>query len=220
MSSKIRLLTRAFDLSVEGESVGEIEQLLGIVENRLLKGAPARAADALGTFPAAKMNAHAKENDVDAGERVTDLFQMEPGFIGMLGSAESAALSTAVSPEYFHVIKREGDTLVLSPKFPPKPEGSDRVEDAAMVILGGYDKDGDVPITGSRLLKSLKLTGYNLERVDRSLETLEKRGLVLTEGIRRGRRYRLSEAGRAEARKLATELAGIAGQPSTTGAPA
>ena len=87
-----------------------------------------------------------------------------------------------------------------------------------MVLLGGYDKDGDVPITGSRLLKSLKLTGYNLERVDRSLETLEQRGLVLTEGIRRGRRYRLSESGRAEARKLVSELAAVAGQSGARGA--
>jgi len=217
MSSKIRLLTRAFDLSVEGESVGEIEQLLGIVENRLFKGASARAADALGTSPASKANVQATGNGLNSGEQVNDLFQMGPGLIELPDNAGSAAPPTELR-EDFHVIKREGDTLVLSPKFPPKPEGSDRVADAAMVLLGGYDKDGDVPITGSRLLKSLKLTGYNLERVDRSLETLEQRGLVLTEGIRRGRRYRLSESGRAEARKLVSELAAVAGQSGARGA--
>ncbi len=198
--------------------MGEIEQLLGIVENRLLKGASARAAEALGSSPAAKTNAQAKGNGVDPADRVTDPSQTGPGFIEMLGSDELVSPPTAESRQDFRVIKREGDTLVLSPKFPPTAEGSERVEDSAMVLLAGYDQSGEVPITGSRLLKSLKRTGYNLERVDRSVEALERRGLVLTEGYRRARRYRLSEAGRAEAKKLETELARIAGQPTTSGA--
>src|SRR5207249_3696858 len=98
--------------------------------------------------------------------------------------------------------------------------GSERFEAAAMVLLAGYDQSGDVPITGSRLLKSMKLTGYNLDRVDRALDTLERKGLILTEGVRRGRRYRLSESGRAEAKKLAQELAAVAGTTAGEEAPA
>src|SRR2546426_10017641 len=45
VASKIRLLTRTFDLSVEGESVSEVEQLLDMVEKRglvLARANPAR----------------------------------------------------------------------------------------------------------------------------------------------------------------------------------
>jgi hypothetical protein len=112
------------------------------------------------------------------------------------------------------IVRSDGDTLVLSPKFPPNADGSDRVDSAAMVLLGAYDKKNQVPITGSLLLKSLRRTGYAVDRADRQMEPLEQKGLVLPEGVRRGRKYRLSESGRAEARRLAQELASVTGQAS------
>jgi len=208
MTSKIRLLTRTFDLSVEGESVSEVEQLLDMVEKRGI--VPAQGATVGISSPGMAIK-NATQNEAS-----TRMFP-EPSILDMLGTrgGASAPSESAEAREIFRVLKREGDTYVLSPKFPPSQDGSERFEAAAMVLLGGYDLSGDVPVTGSRLLKSLKLTGYNLERVDRALESLERQGLILTEGVRRGRRYRLSESGRAEARKLAQELATLAGKPTS-----
>ncbi len=207
MTSKIRLLTRTFDLSVEGESVSEVEQLLDMVEKRGIM--QARGATA-GMFSLGTAIKDTTQNEAFAqafpGSSLLDMIGSQGGPSGSSGSAEGRGI--------FRVLKREGDTYVLSPKFPPSPDGSERFESAAMVLLGGYDLSGDVPVTGSRLLKSLKLTGYTLERVDRALESLERQGLILTEGVRRGRRYRLSESGRTEARKLAQELSTIAGKPA------
>jgi len=67
-------------------------------------------------------------------------------------------------------------------------------------------------VTGYRLLTALRQTGYSLSRVDKKLESLSQQGLILVEGTRRGRRYALSEAGRVESRRFASELAGIAGK--------
>jgi len=205
MPSKIRLLTRTFDLAVEGESVSEVEQLLDMVEKRGLM------------LPRANLtrNETADKSAVKQATQNEAFGQLfgESSLFDILGAQRNspAPSDSAERREIFRVLKREGDTYVLSPKFPPSADGSERFEAAAMVLLAGYDQSGDVPITGSRLLKSMKLTGYNLERVDRALDSLEQRGLILTEGVRRGRRYRLSESGRAEARKLAQELASLTG---------
>ncbi|MCI4357191.1 MAG: hypothetical protein L3K18_08680 [Thermoplasmata archaeon] len=112
------------------------------------------------------------------------------------------------------VTKRIGDVFVLSPKFPPDASGSERVSDAAVVLLGAFDVVDQQGTTGFFLVKALRQTGYSLLRVDTYLDTLVKKGLVLVGGIKRGRTYTLSEAGRVEARRLAAELAGIAGRPA------
>ena len=185
--------------------MSEVEQLLDMVEKRglvLARANPARN-EAIGRSAVNQTTQNEAFEQLFGGSSLFDTFEAQRNTTGPSDSAERR--------EIFRVLKREGDTYVLSPKFPPSADGSERFEAAAMVLLAGYDQSGDIPITGSRLLKSMKLTGYNLERVDRALDSLEQRGLILTEGVRRGRRYRLSESGRVEARKLAQELAAVAG---------
>ncbi len=210
MTSKIRLLTRTFDLSVEGESASEVEHMLDVMEKRGIT--PAQRATAGLSSPGAELSETAQHEALPGTFPGPSLLETPDVQRGPSTPSESAE-----GRDVLHILKREGDSYVLSPKFPPGPDGSERFEAAAMVLLGGYDLSGDVPITGSRLLKSLRLTGYNLDRVDRALESLEQKGLVLTEGVHRGRKYRLSESGRAEARKFALELATLAGKSVSEG---
>jgi len=217
MTSKVRLLTRSFDLSIEGESVEEVEELMNAIETRgYIRG---RA-----TLPPTTdaLREPILESAIYASKEVDDTRGLEElpssaigGFIAQGGVAEggtpvAAGMSTSIS----RVVKRDKEIYMLSPKFPSGPSG-DRSGDAALILLAAYDQNNETPVTGSRLLKSLKNTGYSLERVDKILEPLG--GLVLTEGIRRGRRYGLSEAGRAQAQKLAEELLALKGQPMQPG---
>jgi hypothetical protein len=195
-----------YDLSVEGESVEEVEELLNVLEaTGLIKenfkqivstdapeeGNTQLMCDASMVKPAAT--------------GVPDILSfVGPGEDNQTIIATPAKLSNSVSS----VVKRDGDIFVLSPKFP-----GERAADAAMVLLAAYDQNKECPITGSKLLKSLKNTGYRLERVDKTLEPLEQGCFVLTDGVRRGRRYRLSESGRTKSQQLADELRALTGEP-------
>ncbi len=206
MTSKIRLLTRMYDLSVEGESVEEVEELLnvldaaGLIKENFKKPASTDASEELS--PQFVSDAPMKQPTALGGS--------DPlGVVGPDEECQTAAIVPAkMSSAVSSVIKRYDDIYVLSPKFP-----GDRSADAAMVLLAAYDQNKECPVTGSKLLKSLKNTGYRLDRVDKILEPLEQGYYVLTDGIRRGRRYRLSESGRTKAQQLAEELRAITGEP-------
>ena len=75
------------------------------------------------------------------------------------------------------------------------------------MILSGYAAGrGLQSVTGARLVKSLRLTGYNIPRVDYALKDFEKTGLILVSGARRGREYQITGSGKERARKIALEL--------------
>ncbi len=212
MSAKVRILTRRFDLAVEGENVEEVERLIEFVEKRGLQSLGQAPTVPTGVVPRTNLDAQVMAMDVGAhaGGPVTPSLASFDG--PELGGPITAHLSATSAPEIGQVTKRMNDVLVLSPKFPPNADGSERYDAAALVLLGGYDVSGEVPITGGRLLKSLRNTGYALDRADRQLENLVQKGVVLVEGIRKGRKYSLSESGRVEARRLALELADWSGK--------
>lgn len=217
MSAKVRILTRRFDLAVEGETTEEVERILGVIEGRGLLPRRHEATTSGSVFePKADDAQDASLIDMNGqgdlqGAPVAALDQFG-------GGASSTRGFAAAAPELRAVTKRSGDVIVLSPKFPPTPDGIERVDAAAMVILAGYDAANEAPITGSRLVKSLRSTGYHVERVDRYLDELRQKGLIMVSGMRRGRTYQLSEAGKAEARRLAEELAAWTGPtPSPNG---
>lgn len=84
-----------------------------------------------------------------------------------------------------------------------------RNEDACLLILLGqrhYRKSDRV--TGGEIKDGLKVSGRSIERPDRILDRLaaSDQGLVLTSGERKGRRYRLTNAGLARAQIVAREL--------------
>jgi hypothetical protein len=99
-----------------------------------------------------------------------------------------------------------GGPLAMRAKLTPGKDGVERVTDAALVILYGYEKMGESPTNAGRLLKSLKKTGYALERVDRPLGPFRSEGLIMISGAKRGRGYALTEPGKTRARSVANEL--------------
>lgn len=210
MGAKLRVLTRQFDLAVEGESVEEVDQLVTLgKEVAGLKVTTSVPSSAAAQPTNADTTSATMSTPLDLGRTPMDTLAREEG------SADSLRPEGPISLGL--VTKTQGDTLVLTAKFPPSIEGDERVEDAAMVILAAYGQRGEAPVTGSRLLKSLRSTGIPMDRVDRPLENLRQKGFILVSGARRGRTYGLSVAGDTAARKLAAELAALtpSGGPSS-----
>jgi hypothetical protein len=84
-----------------------------------------------------------------------------------------------------------------------------RNEDAVLLILLGqrhYRKSDSV--TGGEIKDGLKQSGHAIERPDRILDRLSAndQGLVITIGERKGRRYRLTNAGLTKAQDMARKL--------------
>lgn len=99
-----------------------------------------------------------------------------------------------------------GGPLAMKAKLTPTQDGAERMTEAALVILYGYEKMGKSPTNAGLLLKSLRKTGYLIDRVDRPLEPFRAQGFVMISGSKRGRGYALTEPGKARARSVASEL--------------
>jgi DNA-binding transcriptional ArsR family regulator len=217
MTAKIRLITRRFDFAAEGDTVENVERLLEIAKAKGL--APWTVPSGTGATEAEVMTENTQVTSMDASENFEDRqSRLLASDVSPLDeeTAVTRGAPAALAPEVRLVTRRQDGVVLLSPKFPPQADGAERYDAASMVILAAYDMSGETPVTGSRLLKSLRNTGYNLDRADRALEVLRQRGLIMVEGQRKGRRYQLSEAGRTEARNLARELAELAGKSTPT----
>jgi hypothetical protein len=81
------------------------------------------------------------------------------------------------------------------------------LEDELMLLLFGQKnmRDND-SVTGSELIEGLKLTGRTVNRIDYQLDKLTDAGDVITIGVGRARRYRLTNQGFARAQELAMNL--------------
>jgi hypothetical protein len=62
-------------------------------------------------------------------------------------------------------------------------------------------------VTGGEILHGLRLTGRTANRVDYQLDKMTTAGDVITIGVGRARRYRLTNQGMGKARELARSLA-------------
>jgi hypothetical protein len=85
------------------------------------------------------------------------------------------------------------------------------VEDAALLILYGQKtlRQNDA-ITGGEVMEGMTATGgFSMARVDRLLEKLGRDGDAIVIGERRGKRYRLTNAGQTKARQIAADLIAI-----------
>jgi hypothetical protein len=82
------------------------------------------------------------------------------------------------------------------------PQGDDRVADALVLLLYGFQelKPQDYPVSGFRLLQAAKLSGIQVSRPDRVLAAQGQH--VLTAGFKRGRRYSLNNQGVSRAARL------------------
>lgn len=85
---------------------------------------------------------------------------------------------------------------------------AETVEDAVLLLLYGQKmmRESD-SVTGGEVLDGLKATGgTSVSRVDRVLEKMGRDGDVIVIGERRGKRYRLTNAGLTRGRQIATSL--------------
>jgi hypothetical protein len=84
---------------------------------------------------------------------------------------------------------------------------AESVSDGVLLILFGQREfRANDSVTGFEVLQGLQMTGQPVDRVDKTLNRLATDGLVITIGIRRGRRYRLTNTGMTKAREIAKGL--------------
>lgn len=98
------------------------------------------------------------------------------------------------------ILKVEGRVVSLTAKC----ESTD--EAILLLLLGQKELRNDQEVTGSQVMDGLQLSGYKLDRVDRLLDRLAANGSVITMGVHRGRRYRLSNIGLTTALGIAREV--------------
>jgi hypothetical protein len=111
---------------------------------------------------------------------------------------------TAVDTQLPKIMRAEGRVISLTVR-------AKTVDDAVLLILYGQKvlRDNDA-ITGGEVMEGLTATGgTSVGRVDRLLEKLGRDGDAIVIGERRGKRYRLTNAGITKARQLASDLIAI-----------
>lgn len=98
------------------------------------------------------------------------------------------------------ILKSEGRVVSLTAK-------AETVDEAVLLILlGQKDFRNNQEVTGSEIMDGLKQSGYQLDRVDRITDKLTNDGDMITVGVNRGRRYRLTNQGLAKALHIAKEV--------------
>jgi hypothetical protein len=105
----------------------------------------------------------------------------------------------------FHV---EGEAVSLT----VLPRTETRDADAALVILLGCQWfTSSHTASGAQMIDNLRQSGISVERADRVLKPYieGEAPLIITTGIRRGAKYRLTNQGVARAKTLAQEMASI-----------
>jgi len=92
---------------------------------------------------------------------------------------------------------RQGDVLSLA----ARPRGDSADEDAMLAILYGYLKLKNLStVTGTLLMKSAKVSGVPIGRVDRTMNGLAS--YVLAAGVKKAKRYQLNNPGISRAEEI------------------
>jgi hypothetical protein len=95
------------------------------------------------------------------------------------------------------IMKAEGRVVSLTAKC-------ETVDEAVMLLLLGQKEfRNNQEVTGAEIMDGLKQSGYMLPRADLILDKLSKEGSVITIGVHRGRRYRLTNQGHSTALTIA-----------------
>jgi hypothetical protein len=79
-------------------------------------------------------------------------------------------------------------------------------ETALLILLGQKELRGNQEVTGSEIMDGLRQSGYAISRADTLMDRLSADGHVITVGVHRSRRYRLSNAGLTLAQSIAEEV--------------
>ena len=108
---------------------------------------------------------------------------------------------------YSALFSLEGDKLSLN----YLPEGENREANALLLLLFGCRVTlGQETVLGGRLMQGLQQSGLTLDRIDRVLGPYIP-SLVITTGIKRGTKYRLTNVGVTRAKTLAEEQLKVLG---------
>jgi hypothetical protein len=75
-----------------------------------------------------------------------------------------------------------------------------------LVLLGQKVLRSNDSVTGAEIADGLRQTGRTINRIDYQLDKMTQVGDVITIGMHRARRYRLSNQGFAKAQELAMAL--------------
>jgi hypothetical protein len=98
------------------------------------------------------------------------------------------------------ILKTEGRVVSLTARC-------ESIDEAVLLILFGQKELRlNQEATGSEIMDGLTRSGYRIGRVDNLMNKLTKEGSVITIGIHRGRRYRLTNLGVTKASEVAKEV--------------
>lgn len=102
------------------------------------------------------------------------------------------------------VVEAKRGGLTLRGKLPGGDKGG---KDACLVLLMASDRLLSQPRpTAASLAKWLRISGYPVSRMDRTLQDSISQGELLSTGSRRSRRYELTASGKIKALLLAEQL--------------
>ena len=100
------------------------------------------------------------------------------------------------------IMKADGRVISLTARC-------DSIDEAVLLILLGQKEfRSNQEATGAEIMDGLTQSGYRVPRIDRLMDKLATDGDVITIGVHRGRRYRLTNLGLTKALTLAKEVIG------------
>jgi hypothetical protein len=81
------------------------------------------------------------------------------------------------------------------------------IDEAAILILFGQKElRSNQEATGAEIKDGLTQSGYRINRIDSLMNKLTSEGSVITIGVNRGRRYKITNLGMAKALEIAKEI--------------
>lgn len=126
-----------------------------------------------------------------------------PGSTAGVGNSENGSkVTTAPQLELDKIMRVDGRVVSLTVRAASADDG------VLLMLLGQRQYRGNDSVTGGEIKDGLRQSGQPVERVDRVLDKLsaDTSGLVITIGQRKGRRYRLTNAGVSKAQEISRAL--------------
>jgi hypothetical protein len=125
--------------------------------------------------------------------------------------APAPTVEATQKPEAPAITERLDKIMQLSDRIVSLTARPNSTDDAVLLLLYGQKmlRQNDA-VTGSEIIQGANATGgLAIVRADRVLDKLSANGDVIIIGEHRSRRYRLTNAGFAKARQIATDLLAI-----------
>jgi hypothetical protein len=98
------------------------------------------------------------------------------------------------------IMKTEGRVVSLTAR-------ANLLEDAILLMILGQKTFRSIDgVTGSEIVDGLKVSGQPADRIDRVITKLSDDGHVIITGVRRAKRYRLTNQGSAKAQEIAKAM--------------